>query len=403
PRFTYSIFDDDEKIFGYEEPELRLDFCAHDLRPKLDISYKEKFKPIGETKAMDLQDMLKDFLPDDAFDKAAERTEELGSSWKPPGNLFHSYHHGGDDFEIWCASLADPAAKEILRRMQIFIPFYIEGGTCQNLDDQDWTMERWKLYLLYQVSPRENTPSYIFAGFSTSYRLWVFPTPEILSRTTTTTSTTPLPSPDQPSTTYSPLTAPSRERISQFLILPPYQNRSHGAHLYSAMYTSFATDPSVFEITVEDPNEAFDDLRDWCDLATLRTNPSFTSLSLPDSVPDDTLRPDADVPTHILLDQKLLTQLRHEAKISPRQFARLVEMQLLSSIPARHRSVARITRKHKSSDPNDRRYFFWRLIVKERVYLKNMDQLKQLEVEERVEKVEQVLEGVQEEYERVLE
>lgn len=44
--------------------ELNLNFRANDLKPSLDIKYAEKWKPIGETKAMNLEEMLKDFLPE---------------------------------------------------------------------------------------------------------------------------------------------------------------------------------------------------------------------------------------------------------------------------------------------------------------------------------------------------
>ncbi len=76
------------------------------------------------------------------------RSEAHAGAWRPPGVLVQAYTIESKTFEVWCASLADADAKEILRAMQIFVPLFIEGGTCQNLDDQDWTVERWKLFLL---------------------------------------------------------------------------------------------------------------------------------------------------------------------------------------------------------------------------------------------------------------
>ncbi|OCK99112.1 histone acetyltransferase type B [Cenococcum geophilum 1.58] len=425
PTFTYPIFGEDETIFGYIDLELNLDFRANDLKLSLDIQYEEKWKPIGHTKAMDLKEMLKDYLPEYVFDAAntsADTIESdvIDSSWKPPGKLLHSYLLHGKQFEIWSACLADPAAKEIFRRMQIFIPFYIEGGTCQNLDDQDWTMERWTLFLVYEVTPLKKLPGtspYTIAGFSTSYRLWIFPTLEILRATGSITDTsngnltsyTPPQLATNPETfryaePYNPLSAPSRERISQFVILPPYQSQSHGTHLYNTMFTLFVSTPNIYEITVEDPNEAFDDMRDYCDMLYLRTLPAFASLSLPTALPASTLQKDADIPTDLILGpEETLTALRRAAKISPRQFARLVEMHLLSTIPPLHRSTARITRKEKSGHENDRRYYFWRLALKERLYRHNADQLAQMEQSERIEKVEETAKGVEADYTRLLE
>lgn len=64
PQFTYPIFGEDEKIFGYKGLIIRLRFAAHDLRPHVHISYEDRFKPVGDTKADDLLGALKDFVPE---------------------------------------------------------------------------------------------------------------------------------------------------------------------------------------------------------------------------------------------------------------------------------------------------------------------------------------------------
>ncbi|KAF2144161.1 uncharacterized protein K452DRAFT_246383 [Aplosporella prunicola CBS 121167] len=419
PIFTYPIFGEEERVFGYTDLEINLQFRAHDLLPSLGITYEKKFRPIGDTKAMDIKDMIKDYLPENMLAKdeamAGENSEDgsASSNWTPPGKRIHQYKQHGKQFEIWLTGLTDPVAKEILRRMQIFIPFYIEGGTCQDLEEELWTMARWKLFLLYEVAPAKDgtAPPYIFAGFSTSYRLWVFPTHEVLARVnncSTAEIEPPEPLPRDPDTLrysgdYSPMDAPSRERISQFLIIPPYQGQAHGTHLYNKMMDIFLSDKYVVEVTVEDPSEAFDDLRDWCDLARLRSNPEFADLNVADKVPEDALRPNAEVPSDKLLPQNTIEKIYKASRIVPRQFARLVEMHTLSKIPARHRSPARISRKHKAADPNDRRYYFWRHLAKKRLYIHNRDQLIQIEESERVEKVEQALGGVETDYIRLLE
>ncbi len=198
------------------------------------------------------------------------------------------------------------------------------------------------------------------------------------------------------------LASNSRERISQFLILPPFRGKSHGTHLYEAMMQKFLSDSNVFEVTVEDPNEAFDDLRDWCDLNRLRGQEAFTSIGLVERIPLEALRPSAPFPKHLLLPLQVVDRVRQENKIAPRQFWRLVEMQLLSRIPTLHRNTARITRKAASADNHDRSYYFWRLLVKERLYRHNLDQLSQLDHGERIKKLEETLKSVQQDYERLL-
>lgn len=429
PTFSYPIFGDDEQIFGYKELSIKLNFRAYDMKPWLTTEFKEKFKPIGETEAMDIEKMLKEFLPEDVDSSGVEVDAEAEKSWEPPGKLIHSYtiDTSGKKFHIYCTSLADTSARTIFKNMQILVPMFIEGGTCQNLEDYPWTLERWKLFLVYEVQPTPakkdaDTPlsPYVLCGFATSYRLWcperekdiVLDVPPAKNGTATGEGEhhqqhIHLHGPHESAERilaekYDPLTARSRERISQFIILPPFQGQGHGAHLYSTLYHTFLTSSNIHEITVEDPNEAFDDLRDWCDLATLRSNEEFKSLRLPENVPKEQLRPDAELPVSTLIPESTLTALRLASKISPRQFSRLVEMHLFSTIPPRHRSTARITRKANAADVNDRRYYFWRLLVKERIWQKNRDQLMQYEdLSERVQHIEATLPGIEEEYTRI--
>jgi len=166
------------------------------------------------------------------------------------------------------------------------------------------------------------------------------------------------------------------------------------------MTTVFRKDKWVYEITVEEPNEDFDALRDFCDLAYLyECHPTFKNLALPDAIPKLELSSNRKVPLDLLTPFDTLNKLRLAAKVAPRQFQRITEMHLLSTIPPRHRSTTRISRKSAAADINDRKYYFWRLLTKERIFIKNKDQLLQVDEDERVDKVEETLTGVQLEYE----
>ena len=162
----------------------------------------------------------------------------------------------------------------------------------------------------------------------------------------------------------------------------------------------------MWEITVEDPNEAFDDLRDYTDYTRLKANGTLSQVILSTDLPPTltTKRIGSRVPTSKLLDLPKLESLRHQNKLAPRQFARLVEMYLLSRIPPeiRQRGTARLTQRGKSTNSDDRAYYYWRLLVKQRVYKQNRDLLAQLERVERIDKVEQTVGEVVGDYERLL-
>ena len=258
----------------------------------------------------------------------------------------------------------------------------------------------------YRILSTDQPRPYNLVGFSTSYRLWVFPPEEQLyTKPKDRQEMTDVTNADLEmgkENLKSPLDNHSRERISQFLILPPYQGQSHGRRLYNSMMDHFLSDTNVFEISVEDPSEAFDDLRDVCDIQRLRNIAAFSSLAVADTIPQDQLKPDATVPVDTIVPAQAVDDIRRQTKISPRQFSRLLEMHLLDKIPPLHRNTARITRKAASADISDRRYYFWRLLVKERLYKHNYDALAQMDHSERVEKIDETITSVQEGHERLL-
>ena len=141
-----------------------------------------------------------------------------------------------------------------------------------------------------------------------------------------------------------------------------------------------------------------------CDFARLTANGTFEQINLNTDV-DAKLtarRPRARLPTAKLINSALLAKLRTENKLAPRQFSRLIELYLLSQIPASNREPARLIRKGAASNRDDRAFYYWRLLVKQRVYKQHRDVLAQMELGERVEKLEETLEVQWRDYERLL-
>lgn len=423
PSFTYTVIDEQETIAGYKNPSIELDFRANDMKPKLKISFDEQLdlkKISPDLNQVDLSpELFREYLPESIDDT----TSAAPADWTPPGVRMNSFTLHGKQYEIWKAPMTDPVARQIWVNMRILALLFIEGATTEGLDDEE-TFDRWSLYLLYEMTPladKSLTP-YTLAGFSTSYRSWIFPTFEI-ARVTKQLPSPPPESASGSAGTYTPprltqdpktflfnekldlLETPSRERISQFLILPPYQGQSLGSRLYDTIFQELVSKPFIYEIPVEDPSEAFDAMRDYSDITYLRTLPAFQGLSIATNIQPESLRKDSPIPRDQILGNGVdLEELRHEAKIVTRQFYRMVELHLLSTIPPNNRNRARITRKAKSSNENDRKYYFWRLALKHRIYSQNRDALDQMEdSSERVEKLESAVDSQQEEFEERLE
>jgi histone acetyltransferase 1 len=391
PEFTHFMFEA-ETIIGYKKPRIDIAFRAHDMRPTVRFSHDQKIKPDAPNieRLMDLRAALDPYVAPEAFERAAaddDDDDDDDDAWTPPGTRLASYTADGSRFEVWCASLSDRKAMTVMKNMKMLIPLFIETGTVGFLDDDDvpehaWTFARWTLFLLYRV----DDPGYSLVGFATSYRLWVWPE-------------APTKDPRTGELVESP-----RERISQFLILPPYQRQCHGIQLYNAVTSKFVADAHVFEITVEDPNEGFDRLRDYCDLSRLYGDPAFAKLRSPTEIAEERFTPKKPVPVDAIVAPSVIKALRQRHKLIPRQVQRLVEVHLLRQIPAGNRSETLVRfQKMRARKPEDRQYYLWRLLVKARVCARNYEELQEVDETERVPKLEQVVDSLQEEYDEIVE
>ncbi|KAI5465603.1 acyl-CoA N-acyltransferase [Mariannaea sp. PMI_226] len=405
PKFTYSIFGDEEQIFGYKDLNISLRYRANDMRPHLNITYKHKFKSAGDVEPTDIAGILKEgnHLPKIAFVKGSDfehSSEQMSKNWTPPGVLHSTIDAPDGQYEIWRASLTDPAVKQLNTRLQILVPFYIEGGSyighdpeSDNIDLSD--ADRWTFFFLYQKQKTTGDPtksSYTFVGYSSIYRFFYFQPP------------TPPASPkddwELPAGDLDLAELPCRTRLSQFIILPPFQGKGHGVRLYKAIFEHYHKHPQTHEFTVEDPNEAFDDLRDICDLEFLRTLPEFNNLRLDTNI---TIPKSGPVP-QLIVGGKNLESIRLEAKIAPRQFSRVLEMHLMSKLPSSVRPSMSFDDDDvpapTKADKHQERLF--QLIVKQRLYRHNKDVLSQIEPAERIEHLEKTMGSVELEYARIL-
>lgn len=405
PKFTYPIFGEAEQIFGYKGLSIGIQFAAHDGSPHVQISYEQKFPQVKSTAALDLNKTLKEFLPASAFQQGfQERLQDdtAAKDWRPPGDLVRSYSKKGRDYEVWAGSLLDPRVNALVNNIQIFVLFFIEAGSYLNLDEVDWSLDRWRVYFVYEKTnpSNPNASPYAFIGYATTYRFYRFTAPRPRP---TKTSLAAFPNVE----TISPKQIPSRLRISQFLILPPFQSSGHGSQLYQAIYNEAIADPTIPELTVEDPSEEFDRLRDACDWKVLEPQLRSATVQISPPAPGTTKR-FRKVPTSTLLPVDKLKQIRIGNKIASRQFARQIELFLLSLVPFSHRATggASLTKlkiqKHNSKDADDRTYYWWRILLKQRIFRKNKDVLKSMEMEEMLTKIEDSARGQEDEYEGLL-
>ncbi|KAF9265788.1 acyl-CoA N-acyltransferase [Marasmius fiardii PR-910] len=385
PNFTYPIYGEDETIYGYKGLTIELRLASGSLASFLSVRWEEKLP----SKTVDNAELkLREFLPEDietdekSFHK---RVEEDALNFRPLGQLIHSYARPSPKskgkgklnatnnlldpesedavvYEVYHARRDTPGFWEYHRRMQIFVLLYIEAGSYIQEDESDWDF-----MALYEKRKRADTPhisTYHFVGYSSLYNFYYYP-------------------------------EKTRLRLSQFVIIGPYQRGGHGSELYKAIYNYVLSQPHIGELTVEDPAEAFEDLRDKNDLITLLSNETFMKEAFGEDAVSHGGGRVGKVGRALKskkgkmgppVEKGWAEKWRVKLKIAGRQFFRLVEMLIQMHI-----------------DPLDERAMkAYRLQVKERLYRFNFEALMQLEKEERLEKLQETFENVQQDYERIL-
>jgi histone acetyltransferase 1 len=386
PTFTYPIYGEDEKIYGYQDLVIDLRFASGSLAQYLSVRYAQKLD--ASTTVDNVEGILKEFIPPDYdTDEAAflTRVQEDAASFKPVGSVVHTYTRPAPsmsgsssatrevvEYEVYHATWNDPGFREYHRRMQIFILLYIEAGSYISEDD-----DAWQFFVLYEKRKRQNgTKTYHFIGYSSVYKFYCFPEKH-------------------------------RLRLSQFIIVPPYQHQGHGSELYKTIYNYALLTPLISELTVEDPAEAFEDLRDRNDLRMLLANENFMKEGFgneavshgggkvrkrktraranPMGASSGTVKGTKKMGPPI--DKAWSETFRTQLKMAGRQWQRLMEMLILMHLDSADIQAARA----------------YRLQVKERLYRFNFEILAQLEKEERLEKLEETFQSLREDYLRILE
>ncbi|KAI5862318.1 acyl-CoA N-acyltransferase [Durotheca rogersii] len=420
PEFTYAVFGQDESIFGYKGLRIELQYDARDLRPNLSVSSARKFTAVGDVEAVDIRETLREFLPGVAFQSKQDfqlAIKNIPDNWTPPGSLLKTYEKNGETYEIWHGKLSDPAILQLVKRIQFVVLLFIEGGSyigvdAEGKDEPAYSLSRWSIFFVYK---KEADPAaagkhqYTFQGYSTVYNFWMYQTPA--PRKIPNNESWELPTGDFPLEYL-----PHRVRISQFVILPPFQGKGIGAFLYNTIFELAINNSAVKEVTVEDPNDDFDLLRDLCDMKYLRKNaPEFSGLRLNTeiAIPEKgatlhhstqvSASEDASASGDPIVDIARLESLRVKSKIAPRQFSRLVEMHLMSTLPDSVRPQAeRDSGKQAAPEADKHAYALWRLLLKQRLYRRNMSVLGEFEITERIIKLNETVGNVEWEYARIL-
>ncbi|CAG2101444.1 unnamed protein product [Medioppia subpectinata] len=264
PEFSHQLFGDNESIFGYRDLKVKLYYSSAKLNCFLGINFAEKVTK-DETNGIEADDVLNTIAKklEINFCQSMDEFRSLlskESQFKPYGQLMDSFSidHKTDEkvtkrhFEIYSADILVPGFDAYHQRMQTFLWWLIDAASYIDVDD-----ERWQYFILYEKtsansssltnghSAADDNSIYCFAGYATVYRYYAYP-------------------------------QRIRPRISQFLILPPFQKCGLGTKLLDTIYGFYIKDSNVYDITVEDPSDNFTRVRDFVDSKNCKTLDSFS-------------------------------------------------------------------------------------------------------------------------------
>ena len=255
PEFAHQVFREDETIYGYSE-DLSVDVmcAANTFERYVEVSYSEKVRS-SLNPADDVRRDLHKWFPEastattkEAFAKRVEETKEMEipggggrviAEWDGEGEGVES----GLRYSVRQFEFKESAESDAVGRwhdnVEPFVAFYIDAASKIDKSDGRW------LWFVLIAQKKDNLKRWATCGFSTVYQFYAHPFQR-------------------------------RLRISQVLVLPPYQRKGFGAKLldavraYAQMQDKEGKD--VADITVEDPTDQLQRLRDVRDCVAATEN-----------------------------------------------------------------------------------------------------------------------------------
>ena len=231
-KFTHQVFREDESVFGYAGLRMDVFVCRTSLRALLKTKYDNKISS-AMNPADPVEDQMREWFDSEGlcelytdekrFEAEAEMVEPCGG-----GTIVaESQRDDGVTTRIQAYELAtNEEARKWHAAMEAYAVFFIDAASKIDNTDPRWTL---LVATRHHADGRWET-----AGFTTVYRFYSYPDSE-------------------------------RARLSQILVLPPYQRQGLGGKMLEAV-RKLALDRSMRDLTIEDPTDQLQRLRDVHDV-----------------------------------------------------------------------------------------------------------------------------------------
>lgn len=245
-------FFEDEKIYGYQGLKITIWVSSISFLSHADITFqctsdggkgitdlKSALEKIfGETLLENKDDFLQTFSTENNFISSVVSNGEKLQTQASNGHISHFNGNSEDmsyDLEVFRLVVGDLAAGNLYSRLVPLVLLLVDGSNPIDVTDPSW-----ELYLLTQkkIDQPENS-QHLLLGFAAVYRFYRYPDG-------------------------------SRLRLSQILVLPPYQHKGYGSYLVEVL-SNVAISEDVYDLTVEEPLDYFQHVRTSLDVKRLIT------------------------------------------------------------------------------------------------------------------------------------
>uniref|UniRef100_A0A8C5VUR2 Histone acetyltransferase type B catalytic subunit n=1 Tax=Microcebus murinus TaxID=30608 RepID=A0A8C5VUR2_MICMU len=242
-----------ETAFGYKGLKILLYYIAGSLSTMFRVEYASKVDENFDcVEADDVEGKIRQIIPPGFCTNTNDFLSLLEKEvdFKPFGTLLHTYSvlspTGGENFtfQIYKADMTCRGFREYHERLQTFLMWFIETASFIDVDD-----ERWHYFLVFEKYNKDGATLFATVGYMTVYNYYVYP--------------------DK-----------TRPRVSQMLILTPFQGQGHGAQLLETVHRYYISSPSVLDITAEDPSKSYVKLRDFVLVKLCQDLPCFSREKL---------------------------------------------------------------------------------------------------------------------------
>ncbi|XP_034836050.1 histone acetyltransferase type B catalytic subunit [Maniola hyperantus] len=284
PDMCHQVFGENENIFGYTDLRIKLFYSAASLQTYIGISYSDKIDPkiSGGLKPDDAEGALQKVLAPGYVTNIDQFVSMLKKDrqFKPHGILVQTFttvnRDGGEtqNFEVYYSETSTPGFLAFHERLQTFLLWYVDAASFIDVDDDQWTF--FTVFEKYRSS--EGDYRYAVSAYATVYRYYAYP-------------------------------RHTRPRISQVLTLPPYRKMGICANLLQAIYSHFILHSEVVDITVEDPSDDFQRIRDYVDAKNCETLSAYQPAKLIQG-----------------FSSEMANQARNKLKINKKQARRVYEI-----------------------------------------------------------------------------